>query len=78
MTAFVQNHSTKSRLSSGAIWLLLGIALIVGGFVRFESVVDLSFYGDEETTAFAARSVIESGHPQMPSGMAYNLSLIHI
>ena len=72
MTAFVQNHSTKSRLSSGAIWLLLGIALIVGGFVRFESVVDLSFYGDEETTAFAARSVIESGHPQMPSGMAYN------
>ena len=31
----------------------------------------LSFYGDEETTAFAALSVLETGNPAVPSGMDY-------
>jgi len=54
------------------VWLFVALALIVGAFARFESVVGMSFYGDEETTAFAARSVIEAGRPMMPSGMDYN------
>ena len=72
MTALVQNQPANSRLSSRLVWLVVGIALLIGAFARFESVVGMSFYGDEETTAFAARSVIEAGRPMMPSGMDYN------
>lgn len=72
MTASVQNQLSHPRQSARIVWLLVGLALIVGAFVRFASVEGMSFYGDEETTAFAARSVIESGRPMMPSGMDYN------
>jgi len=40
--------------------------------IRFAGISDLSFYGDEETTAFAASSVLNSGKPAVPSGMDYN------
>jgi len=39
--------------------------------LRFYDLDVLGFYGDEETTAFAARSVVEEGAAKMPSGMPY-------
>ena len=53
-------------------WTVLAIVVVLGLFARFVSVQDLSFYGDEETTAFAALALHEDGAPAMPSGMAYN------
>lgn len=52
-------------------WVLLSL-IVVAALVRFSGVNDLSFYGDEETTAFAAVSVLDSGKPAVPSGMDYN------
>ena len=52
-------------------WALVIGLLLISTLVRFANV-ELSFYGDEETTAFAARSVLTEGHPAVPSGMDYN------
>ncbi|NIO22176.1 MAG: phospholipid carrier-dependent glycosyltransferase, partial [Candidatus Aenigmarchaeota archaeon] len=35
------------------------------------SLGELSFYGDEDYTALAVRSILENGIPSMPSGMNY-------
>ncbi len=52
-------------------WAVLGLVAFAA-LIRFAGVHDLSFYGDEETTAFAALSVLDSGKPAVPSGMDYN------
>ncbi len=57
--------------ASWQLWVVLAL-LLVAGAIRFSGVSDLSFYGDEETTAFAASSVINTGKPAVPSGMDYN------
>lgn len=75
-----QFHSAKSLAqplapdlasASWQFWLLLGLLLLAAG-IRFSGISDLSFYGDEETTAFAASSVLNTGKPAVPSGMDYN------
>jgi len=53
------------------LWLVFGLVLLAA-LIRFSGVHDLSFYGDEETTAFAAVSVLDQGKPTVPSGMDYN------
>ena len=53
------------------LWLVLGIVAFAA-IIRVCGVMNLSFYGDEETTAFAAVSVLEQGKPSVPSGMDYN------
>lgn len=57
--------------ASWQVWFVLGL-IVLGACVRFVGIANLSFYGDEETTAFAAISVLESGRPAVPSGMNYN------
>lgn len=51
-------------------WVALALGLLALA-PRVAELGSLSFYGDEETTAFPARSVATGGGPTMPSGMAY-------
>ena len=44
---------------------------IVAAPPRLLELNELSFYADEETTAFPARALVEDGRPVMPSGMPY-------
>jgi len=53
------------------LWLVCGLVLLAA-LIRFSGAHDQSFYGDEETTAFAAVSVLDQGKPAVPSGMDYN------
>ena len=53
------------------IMLLLGLGLVF----RMPRLGELSFYADEETTALAARSLVEEGVARMPSGMEYRRAL---
>ena len=53
------------------LWLVCSL-VVIAALIRFSGVHDLSFYGDEETTAFAAVSVLDQGRPAVPSGMDYN------
>jgi|GEM_PF-4245998 len=53
------------------LWLVCSL-VVVAALIRFSGIHDLSFYGDEETTAFAAVSVLDQDRPAMPSGMDYN------
>ena len=64
-------EATDARRASWLRWALVCL-LISAAVIRFAGVYDMSFYGDEETTAFAARSALDSGSPSMPSGMSYN------
>ena len=48
-----------------------GVLVLCAIFVRFVELGALGFYGDEETTAYAASSLVENGAAEMPSGMAY-------
>lgn len=48
---------------------------VIAAVPRLYHLGDLGFYMDEETTAFAARSLAEGKTPQMPSGMPYMRSL---
>ncbi|MEM7217585.1 MAG: glycosyltransferase family 39 protein [Pseudomonadota bacterium] len=57
-----------SLLATVAVALIILLAMVI----RFQALDTLSFYGDEETTAFAARSVLDNGYPAMPSGMHYH------
>jgi len=60
----------RSRLWLGAIILTL-----VSSPPRIAQLSNLSFHGDEETTALAARALAETGTAQMPSGMEYRRAL---
>lgn len=59
------------------IALLVVLLTIIAALPRFYNLGELGFYMDEETTAFASRSLAETGTPQMPSGMPYYRSLPH-
>ena len=65
-------NKTKSRtLLIASILALTAVAVAV----RVHDLGALSFFGDEETTAFAARSVAEGLGSEMPSGMPYRRAL---
>ena len=57
------------------ISLLTLLLIIIAALPRMYQLGYLGFYGDEETTAFASRSIVEGKFPQMPSGMPYHRSL---
>lgn len=61
---------------SGRARLLICVALVVVAAVpRIVDLGHLSFYGDEETSAFPARSLARGEAAQVPSGMAYRRAL---
>lgn len=57
--------------------LLVLLLTIIAATPRLYQLGDLGFYMDEETTAFASRTMAETGSPHMPSGMPYYRSLPH-
>ena len=68
-----QENNSQKIISKTA---LIVIALIIcASLPRLYQLGDLSFYMDEETTAFASRALAEGKMPQMPSGMPYYRSL---
>lgn len=58
--------------------IVLAILLvIIAALPRLYNLGGPGFYMDEETTAFASRSMAEGQAPQMPSGMPYHRALPH-
>jgi 4-amino-4-deoxy-L-arabinose transferase-like glycosyltransferase len=55
----------------GTILFLAILLMIMAAIPRLYQLGELGFYMDEETTAFASRSMAETGIPKMPSGMSY-------
>jgi len=70
MTNALQNN-ILSFIKNYKIPLIVLLLTIVATVPRLYNLGDLGFYMDEETTAFASRSMAETGSPQMPSGMPY-------
>jgi len=52
-------------------WVLLGVVLCIGTFVRFWNLGGPGLHGDEETMAMAAMHIVQDGRPILPSGMFY-------
>ena len=52
-------------------WVLLGVVLCIGTFVRFWNLGGPGLHGDEETMAMAAMHIVQNGWPILPSGMFY-------
>ena len=57
--------------------VIVAALIICAAIPRLYHLGSLSFYMDEETTAFASKSLAEGKSPQMPSGMPYHRSLPH-
>ena len=59
------------------MWLLAAVLALTAGAaaLRLHDLGALGFFGDEETTALAARSLAEGGDAAMPSGMPYRRAL---
>jgi len=76
MTTALQNTITRFIVPNKILLLAL-LLTIVAALPRLYHLGDLSFYMDEETSAFAAKSMAEGKPPQMPSGMPYHRSLPH-
>ncbi len=57
--------------------LIALLLALVAAIPRFYDLGKLGFYADEETTSFAARSLVESGEARMPSGMPYTRAMPH-
>lgn len=76
MTSTLGTHITRF-ISSNKIVLLVLLLTAIAALPRLYHLGNLGFYMDEETTAFASRSMVETGEPQMPSGMPYYRSLPH-
>ena len=66
-----QQNGISRFINSNKILLLALLLTIVAALPRLYNLGELGFYMDEETTAFASRSMAETGTPQMPSGMPY-------
>jgi len=69
--------SALNAISSNRALLLAVLLTLFAAIPRLYHLGDLGFYMDEETTAYASRSLAETGTPQMPSGMPYYRSLPH-
>ncbi|NOR41375.1 MAG: phospholipid carrier-dependent glycosyltransferase, partial [Gammaproteobacteria bacterium] len=55
--------------------MILILLLLVAAMPRFYNLNALGFYGDEETSSFAARSLAQGNGMVMPSGMPYLRSM---
>jgi 4-amino-4-deoxy-L-arabinose transferase-like glycosyltransferase len=56
-------------------FLVVLVLTIIAALSRFNELGSLGFYGDEETTAFPARSLSQGNGTNMPSGMPYYRAL---
>ena len=59
-------------------WLFVLVIVAAGTVLRIAGLDNVGFHGDEETMALAVRGLMESGVPQMPSGMFYPRGLPQI
>jgi hypothetical protein len=66
------------RLPTGAsTWALCVGLLLLAAIPRAANLTGVGFHGDEDITAFAVRSALDSGAPAMPSGMPYLRGLLY-
>ncbi len=70
-------YEFSPKINPVTVFLLAVLLTIVAAIPRLYNLGGLSFYMDEETTAFASRSMAEGKGPQMPSGMPYHRALPH-
>ncbi|MFQ5688801.1 MAG: glycosyltransferase family 39 protein [Gemmatimonadota bacterium] len=63
------------RFAGPRPWLTLLALTALAGAPRLANLGELSFYSDEETTAFPARSLAEGEGARMPTGMEYRRAL---
>jgi len=54
--------------------ILLLILLLIGGFLRIWNLGERSLWVDEVNTVFAAQSMANTGVPEHPSGVIYNIT----
>lgn len=67
---------SSDRQTSNRANIVIAVTLLVlAALLRFSGLGDLGFYGDEETTSYAARAVAGHEAPHMPSGMPYQRAL---
>ena len=66
----------RSRLPSGLTILGLVGLLVVALWLRWRYVQEISLYVDEFTTLWAARRILDTGAPLMPSGVLYTRGLL--
>ena len=59
-------------------WVVLGVILGIGIFVRFWNLGAPGLHGDEETMAMAAMHIVQDGRPLLPSGMLYPRGLTEL
>jgi hypothetical protein len=59
-------------------YIVLGLILAVGVFLRFWGLGNVGLHGDEETMAMPAMAILETGQPLLPSGMYYSRALLNI
>jgi len=59
-------------------WVLLGVVLCIGTFVRFWNLGGPGLHGDEETMAMATMHILKDGRPLLPSGMLYPRGLTEL
>jgi len=57
------------------VWIVVILITAVAAALRFAGLGDLGFFGDEETTSFAARALADGYGAIMPSGMPYRRAL---
>jgi hypothetical protein len=57
-------------------FLVLGLIVAMGIWLRFWGLGNVGLHGDEETMAMAAMSILHHGSPNLPSGMFYARGLI--
>jgi hypothetical protein len=71
---YPDTHALSQPLWATAI---LGLIILFGLGLRLYGLGAPGLHGDEETTAMAALSVLNSGCPLMPSGMLYPRAIPH-
>lgn len=59
-------------------YIVLLLILMIGAFVRFWGLGNVSLHGDEETMAMPAMAILDVGQPVLPSGMVYARALLNI
>jgi len=57
--------------------ILILCILAAGIFLRFWNLGIPSFWVDEVNTVYAAKGIIETGKPELPSGMVYNRGILY-
>ncbi len=62
-----ERHEATTRLT----WTAVVFLFVLAAAFRAPELGRLGFFGDEELTAFSAKSLATSGEPRLPSGLEY-------